>query len=148
MNNGTQYPGTFWGGMKIAIAFFTAALLFPYFLQAQEYDSIAVRYKNQHAVITNFSRRMVIREEEGKLVANSYITQEKMLISDLAPGIHNRDYISHSDFNRLGDLDATVSVPTGSGYKRIPCNNFASTNPDRDNVFYDDSREIVVSYSG
>ena len=138
--------------LRITVSLCAAILLIPAALQAQTqerdwYDTIAVKYKTQHAVITNYTRRMVIKEEAGKLVANSYVVQEKLLISDLSMRLNNREYIYSSHFNQLEDLNATVLLPATGGYKRVSCNNFASVSPDRDNVFYDDAREIVISYS-
>jgi hypothetical protein len=127
---------------------FVASILFTLLTQAQDYDSIAAKYKGQHAVITNYTRRMVIKKEDSGLVANSYVTIEKLLISDRAANLYNHDYVSHSTFNKVADIDAFVSLPTKTGYRKIPCNTFSTVNPDRDEVFYDDSREIVVSYSG
>lgn len=125
-----------------------ATILMGYAAQATEYDSIAVKYRNENAVYTNYSQRLVITNEDGKLVANSYVTREKLFISDRSPGVYNVDYLYHGDFNELEDLHATASLPTKTGYKKVPCNNFADINPDKDNVFYDDSRYAVVSYSG
>ena len=127
---------------------FMAAMLLTCSIHAQEYDSIAAKYKNEDAVITNYTRHLVISNEDGKLVANSYYTIEKMFLSDLSRGIYNTDYLFHSDFNQLDDLTATASLPTKNGYRKVPCYNFADINPDRDNVFYDDGRYAVVSYSG
>ena len=117
-------------------------------LQAVEYDSIASKYKNEHAVVTNYTRRLVITKEGDKLVATSYCTREKMFISDRSPAMYNTDYLYHSDFNKLVDLDATSSLPAKLGYRKVPCRNFSDINPDRDNVFYDDSRFAIVSYTG
>jgi len=128
--------------------FVIVTMLLAYVSQAGEYDSIAVRYKNENAVVTNNTRRLEIKYEDGKLVAKSYFTKEKLLISDRSPAIDNVDYLYHSDFNELQDLHATASLPTKDGYKKVPCYNYGDINPDRDNVFYDDSRYAVVSYSG
>lgn len=111
------------------------------------YDTVAAHYKHEHAVVTNYTRRMEITEREGKLEANSYFILEKLIVSDLAPGTYNQDDIYSSHFNELSDLHAVASIPSESGYKKVQCTNFASISPDKDNVFYDDAREIVVSYS-
>src|SRR4051812_47770578 len=84
-----------------------AGMLLACTLHAVEYDSIAVKYKNEHAVIINYYRHLVIAKEDGKLTATSYITKEKMLISDRSPALYNTDYLYHSDFNKLIDLSAT-----------------------------------------
>ena len=134
--------------LRKAAIIFIAAMQTACAIHATEYDSIAAKYKNENAVIINYNRRLVIKNENGKLVATSYITKEKLLISDLSPGIYNTDYLYHSDFNKLINLTATASLPEKTGYKKVPCYNFSDVNPERDNVFYDDSRYKVVSYSG
>ena len=127
---------------------FMAALFVACSLQAQEYDSLAAKYKNEDAVVTHYTRHLVISNEDGELVANSYYTREKLFISDLSRGVYNSDYLFHSDFHQLNDLKAVELLPTKSGYREVQCNNFAEINPERENVFYDDNRVIVVSYSG
>ncbi len=115
----------------------------------QKYDSIANRYKNENAVITNYTEKLVITFEEGELVANSYVTKQKLLISDLAPGMYNRDYFYHSStFNKLTDYEASVSLPSKTGYKKKAVHDFGDVHEERDEVFYDDSRYAVASYSG
>ena len=117
--------------------------------RAEGFDSLAVRYKNENAVVANYTHKIVIAMEDGKLVATSYVDKQKLIISDVAAGIYNVDYLFHSDFNELADLQATASLPGTKGtYRKVPCYNFADVNPDKDNVFYDDSRYAVVSYSG
>jgi transglutaminase-like putative cysteine protease len=119
-------------------------------LYAESYDSIASRYKNENAVITNYTERLVIKFDDGKLAATSYVTEEKLLISDLAPGLYKRDYIYHSSFfNKLTDVQATASIPTkGGGYKKNPTHDFRDVHSERDYVFYDDSKELVISFTG
>jgi transglutaminase-like putative cysteine protease len=116
--------------------------------RAVNYDSIAVRYKNENAVVADYTHKLVITLEDGKLVANSYVTKEKMMISDVAPGIYNTDYFYHGSFHELTDLDANAFIPTAKGYRKVACNSYADINPDKDMVFYDDSRYAVISYSG
>ncbi len=127
---------------------FMAALFVACSLQAQEYDSLAVKYKNEDAVVAHYTRHLVISNEGGELVANSYFTKEKLFITDLSRGVYNTDYFFHSDFHQLNDLTAVAMLPTKSGYRKVPCYNFAEVNPERDNVFYDDNRYVIVSYSG
>src|SRR5262249_41574633 len=91
-----------------------------------KYDSIASHYKNQHAVYTNMTHKLVISMAEGDtgLVANSYVSMEKLFISDVALNTENFDYCFHSDFNQLTDINAVAYLPDGNNYKRMECNNF------------------------
>jgi hypothetical protein len=116
--------------------------------QAQEYDSLIAKYKKEDAVIINYTEHLVITNDAGKLVATSYITKDKLFVTDLARGIYNTDYLFHSDFHALTDLKAVAMIPGNKGYRKVNCYNFAEVNPDREQVFYDDNRLIVVSYSG
>ncbi len=110
-------------------------------------DSIAAKYKNENAVYTNYTQRLVIGQEEGSLVAHSYVTMEKLLISDLSPTINNRDDFSYSDFNALTDYAGFVKIPTATDYKKIRSFNFGEGGAG-DDVFYDDFREVQVHYTG
>jgi hypothetical protein len=109
-------------------------------------DSIAAKYKTENAVYASYTQRLVISAEEGALVAKSYVTMEKLLISDLSPSISNRDNFSYSDFNALSDYSAFAKIPTSSDYKTIRCNNFGEGGSG-DDVFYDDFREVEVYYT-
>jgi transglutaminase-like putative cysteine protease len=127
----------------------SAILLLCHTVFGEAYDSIAHRYKNEHAVITNYNERLVINFESGKLVAKSFVTMQKLMISDLAPGMHNRDYVFHSStFQKLSDIEANELIPSKSGYKKNKIDDFRDVHTDRDQVFYDDSRVTVISYSG
>ena len=133
-----------------SIYLLTAIVLLCNTLRGQEYDSIANKYKNENAVITNYTERLVITfDEDNKLIAHSYVTLKKLLISDLSPGLYNTDYISHSStFNELTDIEASKSVPTKTGYKKTRTYDYGDARSESGNVFYDDNFIRVVSYSG
>ncbi|MBE2288577.1 MAG: transglutaminase domain-containing protein [Chitinophagaceae bacterium] len=91
-------------------------------LKRQKYDSIAARYKNEHAIYTNITHKLVIKEEDGGLAATSTVSQEKLFISDRSVSVFNRDEINgvygigFSDAYNL----ATVSyLPERNDYKRV-----------------------------
>jgi len=124
-------------------------LLFSGAAYGESYDSIALRYSNENAVITNYTERLVIKFDAGKLVATSYVTEEKLLISDVAAGMYKHDYVYHGSFNKLTDVQATASIPTkDGGYKKNRTYDFRDVHSERDYVFYDDSKELVISYAG
>jgi hypothetical protein len=54
--------------------------------QAQQYDSLAKKYKKEDAVVTNSTEHLVISNEDGELVANSYMTHDKLFITNLSRG--------------------------------------------------------------
>jgi transglutaminase-like putative cysteine protease len=112
-----------------------------------KYDSIAAKYKNENAVYTSVIHRLVIKEEDYKLVATSYVTMEKLFISDLSLSANSRDVLYHSSVYQLGNLDAFEYQPGRTGYKTVRNHDFANVRP-RNYVFYDDNRAIAVLYSG
>ena len=143
-------------GINKTICILLAAVLAAGTVQSQDrdhiydrdkYDSIAAKYKNEHAVYTNITEQLVIKEVNGKLKANSYITLEKLFISNLSLNNENMDYFYYSDFHKLGEVSGTKYMPEGNSYKKVASNDFAVVRP-RTYVFYDDNRAQVVLYSG
>jgi len=113
-----------------------------------ENAAIAEKYKNEQAVITNYTEHLVIKYEDYKLVATTDVTKERMLISDLSPGLYNKLYIYHSAFNKLDDYDAYATVPSKNGNK-IMRNYLSKTVPSEDdNIFYDDGKETEIAFTG
>jgi transglutaminase-like putative cysteine protease len=128
----------------------TACLLLAASLQAQDhykYDTIASKYASENAVYSNITERLVIKEEDGQLTANSYVVMEKLLISDLSINHENTDFFAYSSFQRLTDYTANAYLPAKNSYKKVPCHHFGEGRP-RDFVFYDDQRVVEVYYSG
>ncbi len=126
-----------------------AALLFSGSAFAQEYDSLIARYKKEDAVVINYDEHLIITIEDGELVAKSYVTKEKLFISDLSRGIYNLDGLICSDFHDLTDIKTWSWIPDKKeGYRKVYCGTYAEVNPNGESVFYDDLREIVVAYSG
>ncbi|MCW3123579.1 MAG: hypothetical protein JWQ38_3071 [Flavipsychrobacter sp.] len=115
--------------------------------ERRHYDSIAAKYSAANAVYTNYNKQLVIKQDGGTLTAESHITMEKLLISDLSPRISNKDDFSYSDFNTLADYSANARIPSGQGYKTVRCNNFGEGGSG-DDIFYDDFREVEVYYTG
>ena len=116
---------------------------------AQEgYDSIMNKYKNENAVITNITERLVIKNEDGKLVARSNISREKLLISEMSPGLYNSETIYHSYFNKLENFDAFALIPSDKGYKKKKDYLDKTSPSEDDNIFYDDGKQTEISFSG
>jgi len=117
--------------------------------QGQNYDSIAIKYKDEHAVITNYTHRLVITFEDGKPVGKSYVTEERLLISDLAPEMYRTAYYPHnSKFDDMEDFDAWTYTPGKSGYKKADVSTVGDIRYPDDQTFYSDSWLRVVSYTG
>ena len=124
-----------------------------YFVQERAYaqeDNTATiaKYKDENAVITSNTEHLIIRNEGGKLVATSEVVQERLLISDMSPGMYNSDYIFHSYFNKLEEYDAVAFVPSNGSYKKVK-DYISRTNPSEDdNIFYDDAKHTEITFTG
>ncbi|MBA3829169.1 MAG: transglutaminase domain-containing protein [Taibaiella sp.] len=116
--------------------------------QETDYLAIADKYKNENAVITNNTEHLVIKYENGEFSAISYITEERLLISSMSPGMYNTQNIYHSYFNKLGDLDGVSMIPDKRGYKTLKAVGYKTTASERENVFYDDGKQTEITYKG
>ena len=115
---------------------------------AQERDEIATKYKSEQAVITEYKEHLTIKNEDGKLTAHSEVTTERLLISDLSPGMFSKVYIYHSSFSQLQDVDAYADIPSKKGYKKNS-DYTSKTSPSEDNsILYDDGKETELSFTG
>lgn len=126
-------------------------IFFPFYghtVYGQDLDGIYTRYKNEQAVITNIKEQLVIKNEKGHLVAKSNISKEEMLIGELSPGIYNKEYIFHSYFNQLEDYNAEALILGKNGYKKLNSVSSKTIPSEDNNVFYDDSKQTEVSFSG
>ena len=88
---------------------FAGSLFVSMLLHAQEdldYNSIANRYSNENAVITNNTEHLVIKVNKEGFSATSYVTEERLLISDLSLSQYNTQTVYHSYFNALDETTA------------------------------------------
>lgn len=116
--------------------------------RAQEgYEDIIARYKTENAVAT-ITEHLTIRNEGGKLVASSDISKERLLISDLSPGLYNSESIYHSFFNQLDHFDAEALIPSDKGYRRKKDYMNKTRKSESENIFYDDSKQTEITFSG
>src|SRR5580700_8622599 len=133
-------PGLLLGMVAIACA--------AYAQDREKFDSLAARYKNQHAVYTKIDERLEITVDDGVLAANSHTTLEKLFLSDQSLNNYNMDYFFYSDFNDLTALNGNAYLPAkGKEYRKVACSGFGSGSP-RSYVFYDDLRYMVAYYAG
>lgn len=120
-------------------------------LHAQEesdYDSIASKYSNENAVMTNNTEHLVIKVNKNDFSAVSYITEERLLISDLSPSLYNTQTVYHSYFNTLDEIKAESLIPEGRRYHTIKAAGYKTTSSERENVFYDDGKQTQVTFTG
>jgi hypothetical protein len=141
-----------WLGSSIAAVFFTAAVVASPTAHAQnreKYDSVAARYKNEHAVYTNYIEKLNIsQDEEGHLVAKSDVVMEKLFLTDLSATNYNIDYFTHGSFHELTDFNATAYIPVSNkGYKRVE-NSIFGEGGSSDRSELTDDRYIVAYYTG
>lgn len=134
-----------------SLGILAAAMLCTGMAMAQDrdkYDSIAAKYKNEHAVYTKIAEQLVINVEDGALTANSNVTLEKLFISDMSLNRYNVDVFEYGDFNGVTNYSGNAYLPaSGKSYKKVACNSFGSGRPN-DYVFYDDRRLAEAYYSG
>ncbi len=142
--------------MNKTVSLLVAALLLTPALKAQKTEdrvkneSIAAKYKDDNAVYTNYTEKLVISQDEydGSLVANTYVTMNKLLISDLAPTTENMDVFDFSDFFQLRHVSCVSYIPDKKGgYKRVDDNSGFSLAGQVGGSFYDDERLVVAYYT-
>ena len=126
----------------------TLLILFATQLHAQDVDSLLLRYKDELAVISDFWQDLVIKNEKGKLTANSYVSSDRLLIGELSPGIYNKEYIFHSYFNKLEDNDAYALIAGKKGYTKQRPSDSKTVHYDESNILFDDTKETEISFSG
>ncbi len=114
----------------------------------EKFDSIAARYKNEHAVYTKMHEQLVITAEDGELEAQSYVTLEKLFISDLSLNAYNMDLFWYGYFHRPASYSGNAYLPVSQKkYKQVACETFVSGAP-HSYVFYDDTRIGGAYYTG
>lgn len=116
-------------------------------LKRQKYDSIATRYKDEHAVYTDISERLEIREEDGALTANAYTRMEKLFISPLSLNSRNTDVFSYGEFYPLTGYDGVAYIPEKNDYKKLDNSQFGEAGNGLQ-TFYDDQRTVFAFYTG
>lgn len=131
---------------------FIAAVFFAGTIPAaaqEEYQPVIDKYKTENAVMVNITEHMVIENDGGKLVATSNVSREKLLISDLSPGLYNEEHIYHSFFHRLDHYDAEALIPSDrGGYKKKRDYIDKTLQTEDENIFYDDGKVTRLSFSG
>ena len=116
--------------------------------EREKNDSIAAKYKNENAVYTNYTEHLIITEDDGELQANSYVTMDKLLISDVAPTTQNADFFQSSDLHPVINYSATAMIPDKKGgYKKVP-NYGLGAGGQFTGSFYDDVMGLEAYYTG
>lgn len=115
---------------------------------AQEQVTVPEKYRNDQALITNYSEHLIITNEHGVLTAHSKVTQERLLISDQAPGLYSKEYIFHSFFHRLDEYDAEARMPAKNGYKTVKSYDARTKTAEQNNIFYDDAKQTEITFTG
>jgi len=115
--------------------------------EREKNDSIAAKYKNDNAVYTDYKEKLTITEEDGALEARSYVTMDKLFISDLSPTMYNRDYFWYSDFHPVLDASGLELIPDkNGGYKKEEHFGYGQGGQ-QTSSFYDDVTGVMVYYS-
>jgi hypothetical protein len=109
-------------------------------------QEVIQRYSSENAVILKDAEHVVLKYEDGKLGAKSYIEKQVLLLSDLAPGMYNNERVYHSSFNKLLDLEGTSLIPSGKHYKSVKATELKTSTSTSESVFYDDVKQTVITY--
>ena len=99
-----------------------ALLLLGSAVQAQQPAAeIAARYPNENAVFTQKLEHLILEFKKGELVARSEASEEMLLLSKQAPGIHNKSTVHHGYFNELTSIKGETLIPDSrrSGYRSL-----------------------------
>lgn len=91
-------------------------------LKRQKYDSIAARYKNEHAIYTEISHKLVIKEADGGLAATSTVAQEKLFISEKSLAAFSNEQINGVygiGFSEAYNLETNTLIPEKNDYKMM-----------------------------
>jgi transglutaminase-like putative cysteine protease len=87
-------------------------------LKRQKYESIAARYANEHSVYTSLHHKLLIKEQQGQLLASSSVENEQLFISEKSLNVYNIGLkYSVSNFSYYTDIDGTILKPEGNDYK-------------------------------
>ncbi len=111
---------------------------------------LAAKYKNEHAIYTNYSQHLIITDEDEQLSAKIDYNIRKLFISDLSPSLYGNESLEYSYLIDLvsGPFASAYIPKLQQGYERINCRNFADNIPSDGESFYDDTRIKTVLYSG
>jgi transglutaminase-like putative cysteine protease len=137
--------------MKNIFSLLLCFVLFTQYTQAQSQEEaagIAAAYPGEKAVVTKNYEHLILRFDQGKLVASSDVQQIILLLNDLAPGVYNTANVYHSSFHNLSSLEAYSYIPTKKDYKRLTGSLLKTTNMKSENIFFDDNQISVVSFPG
>ncbi len=115
---------------------------------AQDMGAIATRYKTENAVITNYSEQIVLKYNNGQLTAKSYVTEEILLISDVAQGIYNTQNVYYDYLGSLEEIEGVSMIPDGKGYKTIKAGGYNTTTTESEDIFYHSEKTTEVSFTG
>lgn len=117
-------------------------------VHAQDLAPIMARYSTENAVITNHTEHLELYFDGNELKARSRVERETLLLSDMAPTVYTNDYVYHGYFHKLGLLEGVTLVPGKKGWKTINATQYKTTRSESEDIFYDDAKQTVVTYTG
>jgi len=140
---------------KKAVCLLITTLLLAPALQAQKTaervknDSIAAKYHGENAVYTNYSKKLVISQDErGALEAKTYVTLDKLILTNLGTTTQNADFFTFSEFNDLSSVYCTSYIPDKKGgYQRETKNFGFGLFGQVSGSFYDDVKQVMAYFT-
>jgi len=103
--------------LQIAVALLMASTLKAAVPDTAAMAGLARQYHDENAVYANYTERLVITYEDGELEANSYISEDKLIINSFAAANENWNYAPHSYYHKLEDINGMAYKPVSDGYK-------------------------------
>lgn len=117
------------------------------FAQKHTYSWYTTHFPKEHVVSTVDETNIVIEiNKSGELDISRRITEEKLLLSNVANSFSN-DEIIYSSFYEVSDVDAASYIPKGNdAYTKKRVRDFRTEKAISDNVFHDDDMAIRFQY--
>lgn len=104
-------------------------------------------YKEEAGVFTKHYYHLNFYFEKGELKATMDVEREKLIIDDQFTGRFYQESIFYGYFHRLNKWEAATLIPTEKGFRTVKTNQHLVKSAKEDFVFYDDSKELEISFS-
>lgn len=108
----------------------------------------AEKYNDENAVVTSHKQHLEIKVENGHITGMMEVEKETLLLTDIAPGMFNNEYVYHNTFGKLKNVEGYSLIPAKKGYDKIKVRDFKEVKSKSAGIFYDDDHETILSYTG
>ncbi len=121
--------------------------------QAAEPDTALVskalsKYSKENSAYLNYKEKLEITLENGELVARTYTTWDRLLISPVSPQESLLDLTYKSYFNKIQHYDAVAYIPKSNGGYKTEDHFFIQKFSSDRSTFYDDFINVAMVFTG